>query len=174
MVTEDILQFIRSKFVEANNLPNFLMTDNTILKELKKAVNDNDEVMSYVMNPLNALLASLSISTNDFTKCKAFVHGLPYIKFYGDNSISANIIKFSNSLKQTEKEVVDYTLADNYYHHKLNELNDKAHAKAKNDAINLSIIAKAEADAKEVVAETERKRKIAESTIISVKPRRFK
>ena len=109
MVSGDILQFIRAKFIAANSLASFLMTDNTILKELKKAVNDSDEIMSYVMKPLNGLLAALNINTNDFYKweCKAFVRGLTVIKFYGDNSNPSNITKFATSLNQFVKEVVD-------------------------------------------------------------------
>ena len=153
MTSVDMLQFIKQKFILANCIDTFLMSANTILKELYKGVNENEEIMSYVIPSLNALMMALNINRNDFIKCKSYVHGLPVIKFYGDNTNPSNLNKFATSLKQNvknAKDVIDYSLSDNYYHSKLKELNEQAQDKANIEALVNSTIAKADANAKEI------------------------
>jgi hypothetical protein len=95
MASGDMLQFIKQKFISAKCIDTFLMSENTILKELYKGVNENEDIMSYVIQSLNALMMALNINRNDFIKCKAYVRGLPVIKFYGDNTNPSNLIKFA-------------------------------------------------------------------------------
>ena len=133
-----------------------------------KSIHVNNEIQSYVIRPLNALLAHFGIDRCLFNNCYSYAHDLNVIKFYGDSSNNDNLEKFITSLKQTDHDVEVYELNTNFYQYHQIQLKKIAEEKELNDLMIASAI-EAETEYQE-----SKKRKVAEAQKITVKPRKFK
>jgi hypothetical protein len=117
-----ILEKMNDQLGDSNNMNHI-----TLHTKLFNLVVVNSGIQSYMDKIINDLILKLQINSIRFADCLLWRHSFDQIIYYGDTSNTNGRSKFVKNVKKSfpEREVIDYSLASNYYRHILSAEEEK-------------------------------------------------
>ena len=117
-----ILEKMNDQLGDSNNMNHI-----TLHTKLFNLVVVNSGIQSYMDKIINDLILKLQINSIRFADCLLWRHNFDQIIYYGDPSNTNGRSKFVKNVKKSlpGREVIDYSLASNYYRHILSAEEEK-------------------------------------------------